>query len=93
VGSLKPNDFGLFDVHGNVFNWCQERLLNYPQGQEEKAEEDKEDILSINTNDSRVLHGGTFVYRASGVRSAFRIGNGPANHDTSFGFRPARTYR
>ena len=25
MGSLKPNDFGLFDVQGNVFNWCQER--------------------------------------------------------------------
>jgi formylglycine-generating enzyme required for sulfatase activity len=92
VGSLKPNDFGLFDVHGNVFEWCQERQLNYPQGQEEKAKEDKEDILSINTSHSRVLRGGSFGDPASYVRSAYRYSLGPATR-LNVGFRPARTYR
>ena len=34
VGSLKPNDLGLFDVQGNVFTWCQEKLKTYPRGDE-----------------------------------------------------------
>ena len=29
VGSLKPNDLGLFDVQGNVYTWCQERYKGY----------------------------------------------------------------
>ncbi|MGH7171458.1 MAG: formylglycine-generating enzyme family protein [Gemmataceae bacterium] len=31
VGTLKPNDFGLFDVQGDVYTWCQERYKNDPQ--------------------------------------------------------------
>jgi formylglycine-generating enzyme required for sulfatase activity len=93
VGSLKPNDLGLFDAQGNVYTWCQERYLYYPQNQAEKVIEDKEDILSINTQTSRVLRGGSFGNPASSVRSAFRLVNGPADRFSSFGFRPARTYR
>ncbi len=33
VGSLKPNDLGLFDVQGNVFTWCQESYKAYPAGE------------------------------------------------------------
>jgi formylglycine-generating enzyme required for sulfatase activity len=93
VGSLKPNDFGLFDVHGNVFNWCQERPLNYPQGQVEKEKEDKEDILNINSNDSRAMRGGSHFNPASFIRSAFRNDYVPGTRTYSMGFRPARTYR
>jgi formylglycine-generating enzyme required for sulfatase activity len=93
VGSLKPNDFGLFDALGNVFTWCQERSLDYPQGQERKASEDIEDILSINTQNNRVLRGGSFSLRASNVRSSGRNFDVPANRNYISGFRPARTYR
>jgi len=30
VGSLKPNDLGLFDLHGNAYTWCQEELQALP---------------------------------------------------------------
>jgi len=47
VGILKPNDLGLFDVHGNVFTWCQESFKAYPAGKGDKAEEDQEDGLVV----------------------------------------------
>jgi serine/threonine protein kinase/formylglycine-generating enzyme required for sulfatase activity len=92
VGNLKPNDLGLFDVQGNVYTWCQERYKGYPQGKGEEPEDDKEDILSINNQNSRVLRGGSFIYLASLVRSARRFNNVPTFRNFDFGFRPARTF-
>jgi formylglycine-generating enzyme required for sulfatase activity len=89
VGSLKPNDWGLFDVQGNVFTWCQERYKSYPQSKA-RAIEDKEDINII---EDRVLRGGSFNYPASFARSSTRIFNTPANGYHIIGFRLARTYR
>ncbi len=58
VGSLKPNDLGLFDVQGNAFTWCQESFKGYPQGEE--VSEDKEDVLTIVSTNNHVLRGGSF---------------------------------
>jgi hypothetical protein len=92
VGSLKPNDFGLFDMQGNVFTWCQERYKDNPQS---KAGifEDNEDIYSININEGRLLRGDSFYDRASLVRSSYRGSYAPAVRVSADGFRPARTYR
>jgi eukaryotic-like serine/threonine-protein kinase len=92
VGSLKPNDWGLFDVQGNVWTWCQERYDSYAQSKA-RILEDKEGINSINLNEGRTLRGGSFVDPASLVRSSCRVNYGPANFGYIFGFRPARTYR
>ena len=46
VGSLKPNDLGLFDVQGNVYTWCQESFKAISSEKERKSAEDKEDVLS-----------------------------------------------
>ncbi|MFL5340508.1 MAG: SUMF1/EgtB/PvdO family nonheme iron enzyme, partial [Gemmataceae bacterium] len=90
VGSLKPNDLGLFDVHGNVFAWCQEGYKRYPQRAE--ATDDTEDVLVIDRTRSRVLRGGSFNNRPSHVRSANLNDYGPANRSSNNGFRPARTF-
>jgi formylglycine-generating enzyme required for sulfatase activity len=89
VGSLKPNDFGLFDVHGNVFTWCQERTKSYPTGDE--CTEDTEDILPIEKTKERVMRGGSFYNPASIVRSAYRTNHVPIFRFFNFGFRLART--
>jgi formylglycine-generating enzyme required for sulfatase activity len=92
VGSLKPNDFGLFDMHGNVWCWCQERWKDYAQAQGGKPTEDIEDILDVKDGESRVLRRGSFFVGALGVRSAERAYDVPAGRHGDFGFRPARTF-
>jgi serine/threonine protein kinase/formylglycine-generating enzyme required for sulfatase activity len=91
VGSLKPNDLGLFDTLGNVYTWCQERYESYPQDKD--TIEDKEDAYSINIQENRVLRCGTFDYPASLVRCASRLWTLPTDRYYFIGFRPARTYR
>jgi formylglycine-generating enzyme required for sulfatase activity len=92
VGLLKPNDGGLFDMHGNVWQWCQDRYLPSPQGG--KMSNDKEDINSIiNGDQRRVLRGGAFTYPALDVRSAHRGTYAPAIRGNVVGLRVARTYR
>jgi formylglycine-generating enzyme required for sulfatase activity len=93
VGGMKPNDFGLFDMQGNVFTWCGERFRDYKIDKDAKAIEDNEDSLAVNEKEKRVLRGGSFTYKAAEVRSAVRTGNVPANPAPVVGFRPARTFR
>jgi formylglycine-generating enzyme required for sulfatase activity len=85
VGRLKPNDYGLFDMCGNVWNWCQERSQPYP-----KSNNDKEDILSIKDQDGRPLRGGSIFDRAELLRAAARSGIEPAGRGL-VGIRPAKT--
>jgi formylglycine-generating enzyme required for sulfatase activity len=91
IGSLKPNDLGLFDVQGNVFTWCQESTRPYPSVAGDGSAEDREDGLMVSTAVGRVLRGGSFDAQASYVRSASRISNVPKFRPHDFGFRPART--
>jgi formylglycine-generating enzyme required for sulfatase activity len=87
VGSLRPNDLGLFDLHGNAWEWCNNR------------HEEFTDIRDRNTDDkvdnkgSRSLRGGGFAYYPLNLRSASRYWNLPAVRYQIFGFRPARTFR
>jgi serine/threonine protein kinase/formylglycine-generating enzyme required for sulfatase activity len=93
VGLKKPNDLGLFDMHGNVWQWCQESYQDYPAPQDGEALEDKDDSLIINPSTSRRLRGGAVTIRAGLVRSARRSGLAPADRNPNVGFRPARTFR
>jgi formylglycine-generating enzyme required for sulfatase activity len=92
VGGKKPNDLGLFDMHGNVWTWRQETHRDYPAPQDRKPIEDKEDILLINPSAGRLLRGGAFSNQAGTVHSAPRIWNVPADRYSHIGFRPARTF-
>jgi hypothetical protein len=91
VGEKKPNDLGLFDMHGNVWCWCQERYKPYPESQESGQIEDIEDALIIDNKEFRVLRGGSFSCLPVYVRSANRGFNAPTIGLKDFGFRVART--
>jgi sulfatase modifying factor 1 len=91
VGSLKSNDLGLFDMHGNAWEWCQDVLKSYVKGGDGKATEDIEDNGYIKSNISRVMRGGSFNDEWPLLRSASRFGDVPTFQTFSLGFRPART--
>jgi formylglycine-generating enzyme required for sulfatase activity len=93
VGQKLPNDFGLFDMHGNVWTWCQDRALRYPANVAGRVAEDMEDKRYISDRFIRVLRGASFSYRASVVRCASCRFNRPSTRGFTVGVRPARTCR
>ena len=100
VGNLKPNDLGLFDMHGNVDTWCQGRYGAYSRGKTldgflgsgRSVIEDREYMTAGLEKEWRVLRGGAFPDRPGNLRSSSRNWFQPGNRNTSSGFRPARTY-
>jgi serine/threonine protein kinase/formylglycine-generating enzyme required for sulfatase activity len=92
VGRLKPNDFGLFDMHGNVWCWCLDAYHEYPGG-ETRLVEDKEGELTIDRQQPRVVRGSCYTDHAANVRSASRWRTKPGGETNIVGFRLARTIR
>jgi serine/threonine protein kinase/formylglycine-generating enzyme required for sulfatase activity len=90
VASLKPNDFGLFDMQGNAIEWVYDTLRAYPSGAKKAADAPNSNVVSETF--PRMLRGGSFYDLPSYVRSAQRGFNQPGFLDINYGFRPARTY-
>ena len=82
VGQKRPNFWGLHDMHGNVWEWVQDRY-----DEDYYAESPVMDPEGPDTGNARVRRGGIYNNRAEGVRSARREGSNPASDDVSFGFR------
>jgi serine/threonine protein kinase/formylglycine-generating enzyme required for sulfatase activity len=91
VGQKRPNDLGLFDMHGNVWNWCQESTWKYDATAGEEVAEDKEDTREVKMDLPRTLRGGAFNTQPRVVRVAYRLPNRPGYRFSAVGFRPART--
>ncbi|MCH7685356.1 MAG: SUMF1/EgtB/PvdO family nonheme iron enzyme, partial [Planctomycetes bacterium] len=91
VASLKPNDFGFFDMQGNVWEWAYDVFSGSPSSSKDVAP-DTPNTKAISETDSRLLRGGSISDHSSSVRSAHRLNFQPANRNDLVGFRPSRTY-
>ncbi|MBQ4080281.1 MAG: formylglycine-generating enzyme family protein, partial [Thermoguttaceae bacterium] len=80
VKSYDPNAWGLYDMHGNVFEWCLDRYDNYPSGT-------VTDPVGPNGGSMRVCRGGSWSGYARDCRSAYRGGSGPDRRLDFLGFR------
>jgi formylglycine-generating enzyme required for sulfatase activity len=100
VGRLKPNDWGFFDMLGNVEEWCQDSPDDYPDPPAGRAAEDdlaaeREPVAEGEGESSlRITRGGAFAYQDPRfLRSAYREWYEPLLRNTAFGFRVARTMK
>jgi len=84
VGSYKPNAFGLYDMHGNVYEVCEDWQADYPTGA-------ITDPKGPATGTHRVLRGGSFCFNLLTARSFNREGLTPSDRLNHVGFRLART--
>ncbi|GHU79442.1 hypothetical protein FACS1894145_3600 [Bacteroidia bacterium] len=81
VGSYPDaNNYGLYDMHGNVFEWCSDWYGNYDSGS-------VSDPKGSATGSARVLRGGNWSLNAQNCRSAFRDYGSPGSANGSVGFR------
>jgi serine/threonine protein kinase/formylglycine-generating enzyme required for sulfatase activity len=86
VGELAANPYGLYDLHGNVWEWCWDWHGDYSAAAAVNP-------TGPSTGTVRVLRGGAFNFSPAYSRSALRDRFEPWLHAYYFGFRVARTYR
>lgn len=87
TGSFKPNAFGLFDMHGNVWEWVEDCYHDSYKG----APDDGSAWTTACTEGRRVLRGGSWGVNPRYLRSASRFGSSTVDRVSYFGFRVARS--
>lgn len=81
AGQKQPNAWGVYDMHGNVLEWCADWYGDYPSGTVTNP-------TGVDSGPWRVLRGGSYEFVASSCRSAARNGVPPHYGHDDFGFRP-----
>jgi len=82
VGEKKPNAWGLYDMHGNVEEWCGDRY-----GEKYYGESDRKNPQGPASGKYRVLRGGTGYFHPQHCRSAYRSRRLPSYENFLIGFR------
>ena len=86
MGSFEPNGFGVYDVHGNVWEWVEDCWnISYRRAPTDGSAWLRGDCAR------RVLRGGSWINGPEFRRSAVRSGNPAGNRGIVVGFRVART--
>jgi formylglycine-generating enzyme required for sulfatase activity len=85
VGQKQPNGWGLYDMHGNVWEWTQDRFN--PEGHRAQPQTDPTGPAG---GSERTVRGGSWHATADGWSSTFRKGYAPTYRGISIGFRVAR---
>ena len=84
IGTFKPNPWGLYDMHGNVWEWVQDRYDEKYYGKSPKRNPAGPSDSSL---EYRVLRGGSWFDVARGLRSGYRDSYTPDYRDVYYGFR------
>ena len=85
AGTFAPNAWGIYDMHGNVLEWCWDWHGTYTSG-------DQTDPAGAVTGYDRVCRGGDWSYEGRNLRSAYRGLNFPSLRSPGIGFRIVRFY-
>lgn len=86
VGEKKPNAWGLYDMHGNLLEWCYDWYGEFYYQQCI----DIEDPIGPDNGSSHVLRGGAWQFGAEATRSPYRNNNSPESSSSVVGFRIMR---